>query len=206
MSMTLDRLLGEAGLAVVGHFEPEPEDGLPGDTAHLVLVGADGARMWEVFNNSAEIRDGAVHPLDRWSHRVLTAIALETGAQAYFPFGGPPWRPFIRWAARGEGAQPSPVTMQVSPQRGLWISYRGALGFSSKQEVPVAAMEAPCLDCTAPCLTACPVDAFGDGGYDVPRCTAHVHSPLGGACRSGCLVRTACPAGTPPPLAVSPGE
>ncbi|MEM7178607.1 MAG: ferredoxin [Pseudomonadota bacterium] len=199
--MALDRLLAQSGLAVVGHFEPGPQDGLPSAVAHLALIGADGTRMWEVFGKSAEIHDGAPHPLDRWSERVLSAIAHELGATACFPFGGPPWQPFIRWAVRGEGARPSPVTMQVSPSRGLWMSYRGALGFPSVQDLPPTATEAPCIGCPAPCLTACPVGAFSDAGYDVPRCTAHVRSEAGGACRTGCLVRVACPAGTPPPLA-----
>ena len=115
---------------------------------------------------------------------------------ALFPFGGPPYQPFQRWAARGEAAVASPVAMQVTPERGLWTSYRGALGF--RVAIPLATRNAanPCLGCPAPCLTTCPVDAFKGGTYDVPRCVAHITSPAGAACRKGgCLVRHACPAG-----------
>ncbi|MBY8976994.1 ferredoxin [Rhodobacteraceae bacterium NNCM2] len=196
----LEALLHEAGLAITGHFAPEPEDFLPAETLRLALIGADGGRMWEIFSASDEARDGAPHPLDRWSERVLTRIAAKTGAEALFPFGGPPWQPFIRWAARGEGARPSPVTMQVSPRRGLWMSYRGALGFRTDRELGPVERRDPCVGCPAPCLTACPVNAFANGGYDVPACTAHVTSDAGVACRSGCLVRHACPVGEAPPI------
>ena len=53
----------------------------------------------------------------------------------------------------------------------------------------------PCLGCPAPCASACPVDAFRTGAYDVPACIRHLKSPEGGACTRGCLVRRSCPAG-----------
>ena len=159
--------------------------------------------MWAIFRASAEATDGAPDPLDRWSARVIGEIAEALGATALFPFGGPPYQPFQHWAARGEGAVPSPVGMQVTAGRGLWTSYRGALGFSARLELPSPHRAGnPCLDCPAPCISACPVDAFAGGSYDVPRCIAHITSPKGTRCRErGCLVRHACPPGaaaTPP--------
>ena len=86
--------------------------------------------------------------------------------------------------------------MQVSAERGLWVSYRGALGFSRPVAVAGKSRANPCLGCPAPCLTACPVDAFAGGAYDVSRCVAHITGAAGTACRQGgCLVRHACPAG-----------
>ena len=131
--------------------------------------------------------------MDRWSARVIGALADRLDATAFFPFGGPPWAPFQRWAAAAEGAVVSPVAMQASPTRGLWASYRGALGFTRAFEVPRPGAS-PCLDCPAPCLTACPVDAFAGGSYDTKACVAHVDGP-GVDCRDGCLVRRSCPAG-----------
>jgi hypothetical protein len=123
-------------------------------------------------------------------------VARKAGAQALFPFGGPPWLAFQRWAARGEGAHPSPVGMQVSARRGLWVSYRGALGFPGRIRIEVPEATDPCTGCPAPCKTACPVDAFGAGVYDVGRCVAHIRTPAGADCLArGCLVRRACPAG-----------
>jgi hypothetical protein len=94
--------------------------------------------------------------------------------------------------------------MQVSPTRGLWLSYRGALGLSERLDLPPLAQESPCDPCPAPCLNACTVGAFAGGVYDVDRCVAHITRPEGRTCREGgCRVRHACPAGhaAPPPRA-----
>lgn len=183
------------GLAVVGAFHPEPEDLAPDNAATLILLGPGGPEMWAAFSESPELEDGAEHPMDRWSRRVITALAQSLGAEALFPFGGPPWNPFQRWAVRGEGAVSSPVQMQATASRGLWASYRGVLAFTTHLDLPEVIHKNPCASCAAPCLTACPVGAFSGGQYDVPKCTAHVRSEAGEACLSGCLVRRACPAG-----------
>ena len=202
MTQRVGAALARHGLAAVGAFHPGEGDGAPAGVGTLVLVGGDGTRLWQAFTESAEFADDAPDPLDRWSRRVLEGVAAELGARALFPFGGPPYLPFQHWAARGEGARPSPVGMQVSPSRGLWLSYRGALGFAGWLASPAVADEHPCPTCPAPCLSACPVDAFAGGTYDVGRCVAHITSAEGRGCREGgCLVRHACPAGraaTPP--------
>jgi hypothetical protein len=187
-----------AGLGPVGAFHAGPEDGVPAGVATIVLLGPVDAGMWAAFRAGPEAGDGLPHPLDRWSRRVIGGLAGALGAHALFPFGGPPWHPFQRWAALGEGAVPSPVGMQATPARGLWASYRGALGFAARLALEALAPRAgasPCLGCPAPCLTACPVGAFAGASYDVPRCVAHISGPDGAACRAGCLVRAACPAG-----------
>ena len=184
-----------AGLEVVGAFHPAPGDGAPEGVGTLVLLGPRGGAMWAAFRAAPEAGDGRPDPLDRWSRRVIDAIAARLGTAALYPFGGPPWHPFQAWAARAEGAVASPVAMQASPTRGLWASWRGALGFGGRLVLGPPPGPSPCLGCPAPCLTACPVDAFAGGAYDVPRCVAHVTSPAGSACRTGCLVRAACPAG-----------
>jgi len=198
----VDRAAAAGGLAVVGAFHTQAGDGAPEGVGAICLLGARHDRMWNVFSCSPEVSDGRPDPLDRWSRRVIGTLAADLDAVALFPFGEPPYQPFQRWAARGEGAVASPVAMQVTPARGLWASYRGALGF--REPIALAGGDAadPCPACPAPCLTACPVDAFAGGAYDVPRCVAHITSPAGAACREGgCLVRHACPAGrdaTPP--------
>ena len=196
MTGRIDAALAAHGLAVVGGFHPDPEDGAPEGTGTLMLIGSDGAAMWRGFSASPEAGDGAPDPLDRWSRRVLGQVSAEVGATALYPFGGPPYQPFQRWAARGEGAHPSPVGMQVSAARGLWISYRGALAFNDRLPLRDVDRTNPCARCPAPCLSACPVDAFKGGRYDVPRCVAHITAPKGADCRArGCRVRHACPAG-----------
>lgn len=183
------------GLDVVGAFHPDARDRVPPGTGTLVLLGPSGPAMWQAFAASAEAGDGQPDPLDRWSRRVIDALAAQLEVVALYPFGGPPYHPFQAWAARGEGAVTSPVAMQASPARGLWASYRGALGVGARLELGAPPGPSPCTGCPAPCLTACPVDAFRGGVYDVAACVAHVVSPAGVACRDGCLVRAICPAG-----------
>ena len=198
----VERAAAAAGLAVAGAFHPRAGDGAPEGIGTICLLGARRGAMWRVFSASKEASDGRPDPLDRWSRRVIGGLAAGLGAVALYPFGGPPYQPFQRWAARGEGAVASPVAMQVTRGRGLWTSYRGALGFREPIALAEHDLTSPCLGCPAPCLTACPVDAFAGGAYDVARCVAHITSPAGADCREGgCLVRHACPPGrdaTPP--------
>ena len=190
------------GLTVTGAFLTRDGDGAPEGVGAICLLGADGGRMWGIFSLSPEAADGQPDPLDRWSRRVIEGLAARLNAVALFPFGGPPYQPFQRWATRGEAAVSSPVAMQVTQGRGLWTSYRGALGLRGPIALEGHVDANPCLGCPAPCLTSCPVGAFAGGVYDVPHCVAHITSPAGTECReNGCLVRHACPAGrgaTPP--------
>lgn len=194
----VEHALAPHGLTVAGGFHPEAGDGAPEGAATLLLI-APGTGFWAIFAESPEAADGAPDPMDRWSARVIGAVAADLGATALFPFGGPPYHPFIAWAKKGEGARNSPVGMLVSPRRGLWTAYRGALALAKRLSLPAGGATDPCLGCLAPCLSACPVDAFASGQYDVPACTAHLRSAEGAPCRAGCLVRQACPVAPPPP-------
>jgi epoxyqueuosine reductase len=198
----VDQAVAAEGLAVVGAFHTQAGDRAPEGIGTICLLGARRGEMWAVFAASAEATDGQPHPMDRWSRRVIGRLARALDAVALFPFGGVPYQPFQAWAARGEAAVSSPVGMQVTHGRGLWTSYRGALGFRGAIGLVEREDASPCLGCPAPCVTACPADAFAGGAYDVPGCVAHITSAAGAACREGgCLVRHACPAGpdaTPP--------
>ncbi|MEC9432428.1 MAG: ferredoxin [Pseudomonadota bacterium] len=178
--------------------EPSPET-LPG--ARVVALLSAGPGMWAAFRASGEAADGAPDPLDRWSARICAGLAARFGGVAAGPNDGPPWPPFLAWAQRAEPVWPSRVGPLVHARRGLWASWRGALGLASLAGVPPrAAGVSPCLGCPAPCLSACPAGAFRETPagplYDVAGCGAHVSGPSGEACRGGgCLARHACPAG-----------
>lgn len=187
----------ESGLASLGGFHVLPEHKAPEGIGSIMMLGMaeDG---WEVFAASPEAQDGAPDPMDRWSQRVVSRLAQEAGATAFFPFGGPPYQPFLRWAAATGQIWPSAVGMSIHAERGLWMSFRGALGFVEARDDLVAVTAArPCDTCAdKPCLSACPVDAFAGGVYDVPACVAHIATPDGADCLSqGCKARHACPIG-----------
>ena len=191
-----------AGLEVRGALRPEAGDAvpdLPDGTASgtLVLIGNAGSSMWTAFRCSPESASGE-HRLDRWSRRVIEGLAARFGASALFPFGGPPYLPFLRWAQRAEALHSSPLGPLIHPRYGLWHAYRGALCFAECLEVPeVDAGPSPCSACRdRPCLDGCPVGAFTVSGYDVAACVKHVDSPAGSTClMQGCLARRACPVG-----------
>jgi ferredoxin len=164
----------------------------------LILLGWTGGRSWPAFAGSPEAADRRPDPLDRWSRRVIDALAATLDAVALYPFGGPPWHPFQRWGMRAERMFQSPLRVLVHPEWGLWHSYRGAIALRETLELPHRPAPAnPCEGCAAkPCLAACPVGAFTAAGYDVDACAAHLRSPEGADCRSfGCLARRACPVG-----------
>jgi hypothetical protein len=187
-----------AGLAFRGAFHPTPEDLTPPGTGTLVLVGFTGQREWPAFAGSPEARDGLADPLDRWSRRVVGALAADLNATAFFPFGGPPFMPFQRWAMKAEPVRPSPLGILIHPDWGLWHAYRGALAFSDRLDLPLPdTRPRPCDNCAGkPCLSACPVDAFGPDGFDVRSCVGHIGSSAGSEClNAGCLARRACPVG-----------
>ncbi len=177
-------------LRVRGGFHP---DDIPG-IGTLILFGPDEPAFWPAFTESVEFNDGQPDPLDRWSAREIGQMAADLGATAFFPFGGPPWHSFIRWARETGRAFPSPINLLVHDRAGLFISYRGALGFSERLDLPAPPARSPCDGCAAPCVTACPVDAFASGQYNVPACKSFLQTNEGRDCMQyGCAARRACP-------------
>lgn len=181
------------GLEIYGAFHPKADDTSQAGT--LILLGPSG-NFWDVFTRSEIYQDGQPDPIDRWSGQVITRIATDLGAEPIFPFGGPPYAPFLEWAKAAGRAWNSPVGMLVHDLTGLMVSYRGALAFQEKLVLPKADYKKPCDTCDdKPCLNACPVDALTSDGYDVPKCHNHMGSDAGVDCLTGgCLVRRACPA------------
>ena len=174
---------------------PPLADGRP--VRSVVLAGNVGPEMWCTFAAAPEF-GSMPDALDRWTARVVGSVAAEMGGEALFPFGGPPYRPFVAWAKRAEPVAESPLGILIHPVYGLWHAYRGALVFADPVDVPTWEERArPCDTCTdKPCLSACPVGAFTNPGYDVSVCTGHISAPAGAAClMHGCQARRACPIG-----------
>ena len=203
--LELDGLARAAGLELRGGFHPLDSDDVPAladgrQVATVVLLGNVGGSLWPAFAAAPESGDGLADPLDRFSRRLIDALAEDTGAGALYPFQGPPWLPFQRWAMRAEPVFASPIGPLVHPRYGLWHAWRGALAFATRLHLPHReAGISPCLACAAqPCLATCPVDAFVTGRYHVDACVAHVVSDAGSECAGGgCVARRACPVGVP---------
>jgi hypothetical protein len=198
----IGRAAGSAGLVLRGGFHLVPEDGLPAGPGGvpaqtLLLLGMVGAEGWAAFSASPEAALPE-HPLDRWTRRVTEELAARLDAGALFPFEGPPYWPFQRWAMRAEPVAVSPLGILIHPAYGLWHAYRAALLFGRRLQLPAPAPQpSPCEACAdKPCLAACPVGAFTRSGYDVGACAAHIAAPAGALCmEEGCRARDACPVG-----------
>jgi epoxyqueuosine reductase len=161
----LEARLAEERLEVLGGFAvAEGEAGFPSGTRTLLMLGPSEPGFWAHLQAQPEWGDP--DPVDRWSRRVIGRMACDLGAKALFPFGGPPYHPFYKWALRTGRVWDSPVRLLVHSGQGLMVSFRGALALKEVVEVPRPA-DRPCDGCPAPCLTACP--------------------------SGGCLVRRACP-------------
>ncbi len=196
--------LASHGLTLRGGFAPVAADGLPalpnGQAAASVwMVGVVGSGFWPHFKASAFYRDGQADPLDRWSRAIGEELALRLGGLALFPFDGPPYHPFQRWADRAEPTQPSRMMLRIHPEHGLWHAYRFALALPSLAPLarqPVLEVAANlCATCSGqPCLQACPVGAYTGEAFLLQACADHLHSGQGTDCmQGGCLARRACP-------------
>lgn len=195
--MTYDDLQAAAQqrhLTLLGGFHPRPDDQAPDDCQTLLMLGPDEPGFWPAFTTSPEWLDGGADPMDRWSDRVIGAWAAHLGATPLFPFGGPPFQPFYRWALRTGRIHASPVQFLVHDQAGLFVSFRGALALPFRISLPDPPPN-PCITCDSkPCTTACLSGALTTQGYDVPLCKDFLATP-GGAenMATGCAVRRACP-------------
>jgi hypothetical protein len=192
--------LEATGMVARGGFSVVPSDGVPGQpdgspTRAVVVIGNVGAGMWAHFR--AAEQPGA-DPLDTWTRSVLAPIATRLGAMFVHP-SDEPFQPFLRWARRAEGIHPSPISMLIHPEHGLWHAYRGAFLFPFELDgVPApSTADSPCISCAdQPCLSTCPVDAFSLDGYDADACRGHVRSGHKPHCMDdGCAPRRACPIG-----------
>lgn len=182
-------------LDVVGALHPDADPDVPNGTQTLVLLGPSPESFWDKIRTETEFTDAQADPLDRWSRRVIGRWACDLGAKALFPFGGPPYRPFLRWAVASGRAWSSPTGPLVHDTMGMMISYRGALALRDRLDLPPPPATAPCATCKdQPCRAACPIGALSPvARYDVPGCKAYLRADPDGTCHAGCLTRRACP-------------
>ncbi|MDE0779567.1 MAG: hypothetical protein OSB67_02330 [Alphaproteobacteria bacterium] len=194
----VEDLVCRTGLTVRGGLHPCDKDNVLGKPSTLILVGNFGPDMWATFSRVSDQYANNSNPLDDWVRDQLNAVAEELGASVLFPFGGPPFLPFQRWAQKAEPVASSPLGILINPEYGLWHAWRGALAFDEVIELPQRdKLASPCESCVdKPCLSACPVGAFGLDGYDVLGCVTHIETLVGSDCMElGCRARRACPVG-----------
>lgn len=208
----LNMRLGETGMEILGAFHLDRDEALrfAGSEHEIIglMIASCGQDMWQVFRASAQFGDRLPEPLDRWTKKVLEDIALESGAGLVLPFDRP-YPPFQSWAKRASGICNSPLGVLIHPQYGLWFGLRGVLLVKvivenqqlDKLIQQTKYIESPCDRCIEkPCLSSCPVNAFGDSSLNVKVCYSHLDevtiSKAEPDCLDdGCAARAACPVG-----------
>lgn len=181
-------------LAIFGALQAGQGADLPQGVETLLLLSPMEPGFWAHVQSHPAFDPTSPDPIDSWSEAVISDIAAAFGGQAFFPFSGPPYAPFVDWAKASGRAWNSPLGMLVHETAGLMVSYRGAIGLPRAIPLPVAQHDRPCETCEKPCLTACPIDAFSDGAYDVKSCHSYIEAdPTQECLTNGCLARRACP-------------
>ena len=179
----------------MGSFNPKEKYQNLLKSRTILLVGPNEPYFWEIFIKSEEYKDGESHPLDRWSKRVIEKIAIKENTQVYFPFDKNEIWPFYSWALECSEMSESPIKLLVHNKKGLFLSFRGAIGLDFKIK-DKRKTEGVCKTCHKPCITSCPVSALTPKGYNVKKCKEYLVSTEGKECKKGCLVRRSCPFGS----------
>tara|TARA_B100001287_G_scaffold207277_1_gene176329 strand:+ start:37 stop:681 length:645 start_codon:yes stop_codon:yes gene_type:complete len=191
----LEKDIHSAGLTILGELQVTDDDPVPKEAQSILLLGPDEPNFWKIFKESDEFKDRKANPLDRWSKRIIDNIAVKNDCSPLYPFGGQPYKPFFSWALRSGTVWSSPVHLAIHKDRGLFVSFRGALAINQIRKMDQR-FKNPCTKCPAPCLSACPVNAFTESGYDVAKCKEHISGVDSRNCKSlGCNTRRACPVG-----------
>lgn len=196
----VEYLADRYGLVVRGAFTVQDEDNVPPIHDHspsrtLMLFGNVGSSIWKAFYSSEEYGDGRPDALDRWSRRIGEKLASQLEGRALFPFGGPPYHPFLNWARKAESLVNSRLGMLIHPKYGLWHAYRFAIALPVDIEISPGNPIDICAACPAqPCIAACPVNAFeAEMEFDARACDTHLSEQQDTACRNGCRARLSCP-------------
>jgi len=177
----------------------------------VVIVGSGGRGHWtHLWGGQSPPRPRAgFHPVDdasrQWAEVLVDGLQRRgVAARAVLPSEDPALA-FTTLAEMAGLGTVSPVTgLLMHPEFGPWVSLRVAVLLEGEPLGPVqedASLDfQPCIDCSQPCISACPSEALrpaalggpAAGGIDHGVCGRHRHA---GGCADGCAARRACPVG-----------
>lgn len=173
---------------------------MPG-TRSILVVGNGGPALWRAFlaDLARDTRHltHEPHPLEAFVRREVQradAALQDVPRRWFFAASDAPVQVDFRLLGylAGLGAD-SRLRLLMHPEHGPWVGLRAACFLDAA--LPPATPGGPdlCTGCPAPCVSACPGQAFPQGTWDVDRCSAfHAESER---CTSTCHARVACPQG-----------
>ena len=166
-----------------------------------LILGSAGPLFWERFL-ARRAREPALarldDPLDAHTVDVVAPIVTlfrEQGvaARAVFPFYGAQDHAlsFRCLSFRAGFGADSVLGLILHPEYGPWNAARAAVltAASLPPSMPLSAFR-PCVGCPAPCVAACPGDAFPDGRWSDTICLEAKRQIE--PCRTSCLARIHC--------------
>jgi epoxyqueuosine reductase len=167
----------------------------------IIVVGSGGPALWHAF--LADLRrtprhlTHEPHPLEAFVQREIQRadwVLQDIPRRWFFASSDSSFQIDFRLLAHlaGMGAR-SRLGLLLNARYGSWLGLRAACFLEA--DLPANSPDAPdlCAGCPAPCLQACPGNAFPAGHWDSDRCsTFHVESSL---CSTRCHARLACPHG-----------
>jgi hypothetical protein len=200
--------LGAWGLNAFGVADPAAWDAavgperrsdvlLPG-TAAILVFGSGGRTLWNRFLDELRAEPahltGEAHPLDAFVNRRVRAADPRLGAvprRWFFAAADAELHLDFRALAQLAGlGRRSRLGLLLHPEVGVWLGLRAACFLAAPLPALGPLAGDPCEGCPAPCLSACPGDAFVAGHWSVDRCSAfHAASAR---CASSCDARGAC--------------
>jgi ferredoxin len=166
----------------------------------IAVFASGGTALWESF--VADIRENVdhfrseKHPLDAFVDRGLNAASQSLGGHPHRWFTASAQAEvhldFRTLAIRAGIGSPSRLGLVIHPVYGPWLGLRAACFLPDVLD-PTPMFADLCDGCAAPCVSACPGEAFIDGAWDVGIC-ASFHREAS-VCARRCDARVACPVG-----------
>jgi hypothetical protein len=170
------------------------------DAVTAIVIGNGGGAFWEAYRRFCQAHaehERLADPLDAFTRIVIDDAAAQIGmkspARVVYPFefSKAPVS-FMQLAECAGLGRRSLVGVLVHPVYGPWMALRAAIlvPFLVTAPRPAEGFD-PCPTCIErACMPACPAQAVGDAGWDIPRCAAHRQRDDG--CESRCHARFDC--------------
>jgi hypothetical protein len=187
-------------VAVAPHLRAGAID--PG-TRSIVVIGNGGGAFWQAYQRHADANPGwehRDHPLDDFTRDVVErhiADPLQSRdirCTVVYPFVGEAGNLHFMELGRMAGiGGPSRIGVLIHPTNGTWIAMRAAFLLDQALDEPGEGLGFdPCPRCIPrTCMSACPVGAVSDRGWDVIQCVRH-RVEAQPDCAAGCHSRMNC--------------
>ena len=165
----------------------------------ILVVGSGGPAFWHHFLDALQAEPRRLsdnqHPVDVFARRAIETASAALGdtphrwcwasaeAELHLDF-----RVLGRLAGLGSDSR---LRLILHPVYGPWLGFRAACFLPFEVRIRQRDPVDFCIECHAPCVEACPGEAFAEGVWDVDACSSfHRASDL---CADTCHARVACP-------------